>query len=158
MCTHSQLLFCCILIPGGVTRSTNEAILLCEAAGYDIILVETVGVGQSEFAVAHMVDMFVLLIPPASGDELQGIKKGIVELADLVIVNKADGELFIPAQRVQAEYISALKLLRKQSPNWSPVVCTLMFEKWQHVNLRDLKKELSLNYSTSSQRIVQGCI
>ena len=83
---------------------------------------ETVGVGQSEYAVAHMVDMFVLIIPPAGGDELQGIKKGIVEMADLVLVNKADGELLIPAQRIQAEYISALKLLRKKSKLWSPPV------------------------------------
>ncbi|EDO49609.1 predicted protein [Nematostella vectensis] len=107
---------------GGVHRSTNEAIILCEAAGYDTILVETVGVGQSEYAVAHMVDMFVLLIPPAGGDELQGIKKGIVEMADLVLINKADGDLLIPAQRIQAEYISALKLLRSKSPLWSPPV------------------------------------
>ena len=83
---------------------------------------ETVGVGQSEIAVAHMVDMFVLLIPPAGGDELQGIKKGIVEMADLVLVNKADGELIIPAQRIQTEYISALKLLRKKSLQWNPSV------------------------------------
>ena len=107
---------------GGVNRSTNEAILLCEAAGYDTVLVETVGVGQSEIAVAHMVDMFVLLIPPAGGDELQGIKKGIVEMADLVLVNKADGELIIPAQRIQTEYISALKLLRTKSLQWNPSV------------------------------------
>lgn len=115
-----------MFVSGGVNRSTNEAILLCEAAGYDTVIVETVGVGQSEFAVAHMVDMFVLLIPPAGGDELQGIKKGIVEMADLIIVNKADGELFIPAQRIQAEYISALKLLRKHSPNWSPMVSSFL--------------------------------
>ena len=107
---------------GGVNRSTNEAILLCETAGYDTVLVETVGVGQSEIAVAHMVDMFVLLIPPAGGDELQGIKKGIVEMADLVLVNKADGELIVPARKIQTEYISALKLLRKKSPKWNPSV------------------------------------
>ncbi|XP_077984266.1 methylmalonic aciduria type A protein, mitochondrial-like [Glandiceps talaboti] len=107
---------------GGVTRSTNEAILLCEAAGYDTVLVETVGVGQSEYAVADMVDMFVLLIPPAAGDELQGIKKGIVEMADLIAVNKADGDLYIPAKRIQMEYISAVKLLRKKSVNWTPKV------------------------------------
>ena len=83
---------------------------------------ETVGVGQSEIAVAHMVDMFVLLIPPAGGDELQGIKKGIVEMADLVLVNKADGELIVPARKIQTEYISALKLLRKKSPKWNPSV------------------------------------
>lgn len=95
---------------------------MCEAAGYDTILVETVGVGQSEIAVAHMVDMFVLLIPPAGGDELQGIKKGIVEMADIVLINKSDGDLIIPAQKIQTEYISALKLLRKKSREWNPPV------------------------------------
>lgn len=78
---------------GGVTRRTTEAILLCEAAGYDPVLVETVGVGQSETAVEDMVDAFVLLVSPAGGDELQGIKKGVVELADIIAVNKADGAL-----------------------------------------------------------------
>ncbi|XP_077156293.1 methylmalonic aciduria type A protein, mitochondrial [Paroedura picta] len=107
---------------GGVTRTTNEVILLCEGGGYDIVLVETVGVGQSEFAVADMVDMFVLLLPPAGGDELQGIKRGIIEMADLVAVTKADGDLIVPARRIQAEYISALKLLRKRSKVWSPKV------------------------------------
>ncbi|KAJ8335700.1 hypothetical protein SKAU_G00390420 [Synaphobranchus kaupii] len=107
---------------GGVTRTTNEAIVLCEGAGYDIVLVETVGVGQSEFAVADMVDMFVLLIPPAGGDELQGIKRGIIEMADLVVVTKADGDLLVPARRIQAEYTSALKLLRKKSKTWNPKV------------------------------------
>ncbi|KAL1023750.1 hypothetical protein UPYG_G00045580 [Umbra pygmaea] len=120
---------------GGVTRTTNEAIVLCEGAGYDIVLVETVGVGQSEFAVADMVDMFVLLIPPAGGDELQGIKRGIIEnaelvgikrgiieKADLVVVTKADGDLLVPARRIQAEYTSALKLLRKKSKSWNPKV------------------------------------
>ncbi|XP_069044883.1 methylmalonic aciduria type A protein, mitochondrial isoform X3 [Lepisosteus oculatus] len=105
---------------GGVTRTTNEAIVLCEGAGYDIVLVETVGVGQSEFAVADMVDMFVLLIPPAGGDELQGIKRGIIEMADLVVVTKADGDLLVPARKIQAEYTSALKLLRKKSKTWQP--------------------------------------
>ncbi|XP_028833631.1 methylmalonic aciduria type A protein, mitochondrial [Denticeps clupeoides] len=107
---------------GGVTRTTNEAIVLCEGAGYDIVLVETVGVGQSEFAVADMVDMFVLLIPPAGGDELQGIKRGIIEMADLVVVTKSDGDLLVPARRIQAEYTSALKLLRKKSKSWKPRV------------------------------------
>ncbi|XP_062372308.1 methylmalonic aciduria type A protein, mitochondrial [Sardina pilchardus] len=107
---------------GGVTRTTNEAILLCEGAGYDVVLVETVGVGQSEFAVADMVDMFVLLIPPAGGDELQGIKRGIIEMADLVVVTKYDGDLVVPARRIQAEYTSALKLLRKKSKSWTPKV------------------------------------
>ncbi|OPJ75895.1 methylmalonic aciduria type A protein, mitochondrial isoform B [Patagioenas fasciata monilis] len=107
---------------GGVTRTTNEAILLCEGGGYDVVLVETVGVGQSEFAVADMVDMFVLLLPPAGGDELQGIKRGIIEMADLVAINKADGDLVVPARRIQAEYISAMKLLRKRSKVWRPKV------------------------------------
>ncbi|XP_035515290.1 methylmalonic aciduria type A protein, mitochondrial [Morone saxatilis] len=107
---------------GGVTRTTNEAIVLCEGAGYDIVLVETVGVGQSEFAVADMVDMFVLLIPPAGGDELQGIKRGIIERADLVVVTKSDGDLVVPARRIQTEYTSALKLLRRQSKSWNPKV------------------------------------
>ncbi|XP_018591202.2 methylmalonic aciduria type A protein, mitochondrial [Scleropages formosus] len=107
---------------GGVTRTTNEAIVLCEGAGYDTVLVETVGVGQSEFAVADMVDMFVLLIPPAGGDELQGIKRGIIERADMVVVTKADGELLVPARRMQTEYTSALKLLRRRSKTWNPKV------------------------------------
>ncbi|XP_003476841.4 methylmalonic aciduria type A protein, mitochondrial isoform X1 [Cavia porcellus] len=107
---------------GGVTRTTNEAILLCEGGGYDIILIETVGVGQSEFTVADMVDMFVLLLPPAGGDELQGIKRGIIEMADLVAITKSDGDLIVPARRIQAEYVSALKLLRKRSGVWRPKV------------------------------------
>ncbi|KAM9748890.1 methylmalonic aciduria type A protein, mitochondrial isoform 1-T4 [Dama dama] len=107
---------------GGVTRTTNEAILLCEGGGYDIILVETVGVGQSEFAVTDMVDMFILLLPPAGGDELQGIKRGIVEMADLVAITKSDGDLIVPARRIQAEYVSALKLLRRRSGVWKPKV------------------------------------
>ncbi|XP_004685254.1 PREDICTED: methylmalonic aciduria type A protein, mitochondrial [Condylura cristata] len=103
---------------GGVTRTTNEAILLCEAGGYDIILFSISGVGQSEFAVADMVDMFVLLLPPAGGDELQGIKRGIIEMADLVAITKSDGDLVVPARRIQAEYVSALKLLRRRSQVW----------------------------------------
>lgn len=107
---------------GGVARKTNEALVLCEGAGYNIILIETVGIGQSEFAVKDMVDMFVLVIPPAAGDELQGIKKGIVEMADLVLVNKTDGDLKPAAKRIQAEYTSALKLLRRPSDVWRPRV------------------------------------
>ncbi|XP_042572437.1 methylmalonic aciduria type A protein, mitochondrial [Cyprinus carpio] len=118
---------------GGVTRTTNEAIFLCEGAGYDIVLVETVGVGQSEFAVADMVDMFVLLIPPAGGDELQGIKRGIIEMADLVVVTKSDGELVVPARRIQAEYTSALKLLRKKSKVWKPKVVRISSQTGQGV-------------------------
>jgi len=107
---------------GGVTRKTNEAIVLCEGAGYDVILVETVGIGQSEFAVSDMTDMFVLIIPPGSGDELQGIKKGVVEMADLVLINKADGDLLPAARKIQTEYMSALKLLRRPGEKWTPKV------------------------------------
>lgn len=107
---------------GGVARRTREAMLLCEAAGFDVIIVETVGVGQSETAVADLVDMFLLLLAPGGGDELQGIKKGIVELADLVIVNKADGDLAPAAERARHEYANALHLLRPASDQWSPKV------------------------------------
>ena len=103
---------------GGVARHTREAILLCEAAGFDAVLVETMGVGQAETAVAEIVDMFVLILPPASGDELQGIKRGVVELADLVLVNKADGELAAAAHRSAADYANALRLLRPPLPEW----------------------------------------
>ncbi|KFP72067.1 hypothetical protein N310_08834, partial [Acanthisitta chloris] len=131
---------------GGVTRTTNEAILLCEGGGYDIVLVETVGVGQSEFAVADMVDMFILLLPPAGGDELQGIKRGIIEMADLVAINKADGDLVVPARRIQAEYVSAMKLLRKRSKLWRPKVMRIsaktgegILEMWDTMSeFRDL--------------------
>jgi LAO/AO transport system kinase len=107
---------------GGVARRTREAILLCEAAGYDVVLVETVGVGQSETAVAEMVDMFLLLLLPGGGDELQGIKRGIVELADLLLVNKADGPFLEAARHTVADYRSALRLLRPASPAWRPEV------------------------------------
>ncbi len=103
---------------GGVARHTREAILLCEVAGFDAVLVETVGVGQAETSVAEIVDMFVLILPPAAGDELQGIKRGVVELADLVLVNKADGELAAAARRSAADYANAVRLLRPPLPEW----------------------------------------
>ena len=103
---------------GGVARRTREAILLCEAAEFDTVLVETVGVGQAETAVAEIVDMFVLILSPAAGDELQGIKRGVIELSDLVLVNKADGELAAVAQRSAADYASAVQLLRPPLPEW----------------------------------------
>lgn len=99
---------------GGVARRTREAVALCEAAGYDIVLIETVGVGQSETMVAEMTDLFVLLLAPAGGDELQGVKRGIMEIADLILVNKADGDLKHAAIRTQADYAGALRLLRKR--------------------------------------------
>ena len=108
---------------GGVAQKTRETMLLCEAAGYDVILVETVGVGQSEYEVAGMVDFFMVLMLPNAGDELQGIKKGIMELADALVVNKADGESINLAQQTKRHYENAMHLLR-QSSFWSPQVLT----------------------------------
>ena len=108
---------------GGVARRTREAILAVEAAGFDTVLVETVGVGQSETAVSDMTDMFVLIHAPGGGDELQGVKRGIMELADLVVVNKADGDLLPAARRSAADLHGALHLMRPKFPGWSvPVV------------------------------------
>jgi len=109
---------------GGVARRTREVMLVTEAAGFDVVIVETVGVGQSETAVAELVDMFILLIVPGGGDELQGIKKGIVELADLIVVNKADGDLLAAAERAKRDYGAALHLLRAASSDWHPEVMT----------------------------------
>ena len=109
---------------GGVAAKTRETMLLCEAAGYDVILVETVGVGQSETAVADMTDFFLVLMLPGAGDELQGIKKGVVELADMIAVNKADGDNIKRAKAAAAEYRSALHILKAPSPHWSPPVLT----------------------------------
>ncbi len=100
---------------GGVARRTREAIALCEAAGFDVVLIETVGVGQSETVVAEMSDLFLLLLAPAGGDELQGVKRGIMEMADLILINKADGDLKATATRTCADYSGALRLLRKRS-------------------------------------------
>jgi LAO/AO transport system kinase len=107
---------------GGVARRTREAMLLCEAAAVDVVIVETVGVGQSEVAVAGMVDVFVLLIAPGGGDELQGVKRGIVELADLVVVNKADGDLEAIAKRTAADYANALHFGRAHEVGGPEVV------------------------------------
>ncbi|MBR9972798.1 methylmalonyl Co-A mutase-associated GTPase MeaB [Magnetospirillum sulfuroxidans] len=109
---------------GGVARRTREAMLVCEAAGFDVVVVETVGVGQSETAVADMVDMFLLLLVPGGGDELQGIKKGIVELADAIVVNKADGDLAQAAKRAAQDYSNALHLLTPASAAWAVPVLT----------------------------------
>lgn len=108
---------------GGVAQKTRETVLLCEAAGYDVILVETVGVGQSEYQVAGMVDFFMVLMLPGGGDELQGIKKGIMELADALVINKADGESESLATMTQRQYASAMNLLRHTS-FWTPRVMT----------------------------------
>jgi len=109
---------------GGVTRRSREALILCEAAGFDVIIVETVGVGQSETKVADMTDMFVLLLLPGAGDELQGIKRGIMELADLILINKADDDLQALAGRTAAEYCNALRLLHPRSADWTVEVRT----------------------------------
>jgi len=107
---------------GGVARRTRESMLLAEAAGFDIVLVETVGVGQSETAVADMTDLFVLLASPGGGDDLQGIKRGVMELADLLIVTKADGDLLAAANRAAADYQAALHLMRPKHPGLWPKV------------------------------------
>ena len=110
---------------GGVARRTREAMLVCEAAGYDVVLVETVGVGQSEVAVHSMVDFFLVLMLAGAGDELQGIKKGILELADALAVNKADGDNLDRASHAAAELRSALRLFRHTSASWDPPVVTI---------------------------------
>jgi LAO/AO transport system kinase len=109
---------------GGVAAKTRETMLICEAAGFDVVLVETVGIGQSETVVADMTDFFLALMLPGAGDELQGIKKGLVELADMIAVNKADGDNVKRAQTAAAEYRAALHILNPRSANWTPPVVT----------------------------------
>src|SRR5580692_3992662 len=125
---------------GGVAAKTRETMLVCEAAGYDVVLVETVGVGQSEIAVADMTDFFLVLVLPGGGDELQGLKKGVVELADMIAINKADGDNLSRARITAAEYGAALHILAPASANWSPPVVTYSALKddgvealWNHV-------------------------
>lgn len=114
---------------GGVAARTRESISICEAAGYDVILIETVGVGQSEVAVEQMVDFFLVLMLAGAGDELQGIKRGILEIADMIAVNKADGDNLPKAQLARNEYASALHLLRPKSESWTPdAVCVSALE------------------------------
>ena len=127
---------------GGVAAKTRETMLLCEAAGFDVVLVETVGIGQSETTVADMTDFFLALMLPGAGDELQGIKKGLVELADMIAVNKADGDNIKRATAAAAEYRAALHILTPRSPNWTPPVLTYsaltgngVAELWQQVLL-----------------------
>jgi GTPase len=109
---------------GGVAAKTRETLLLCEAAGYDIVLVETIGVGQSEIAVADMTDFFLVLALPGAGDELQALKKGVVELADMIAVNKADADNIARAKLAASQFAAALQILSPRSPNWSPPVVT----------------------------------
>jgi LAO/AO transport system kinase len=110
---------------GGVAAKTRETMLLCEAAGFDIVLVETVGIGQSETTVADMVDFFLVLMLPGAGDELQGIKKGVLEIADMIAVNKAEGEGALRARSAASDYRAALHILAPKSPTWSPPVITI---------------------------------
>lgn len=125
---------------GGVAAKTREAMLLCEAAGFDVILVETVGIGQSETAVCDMTDFFLALMLPGAGDELQGLKKGLVELADMIAVNKADGDNLVRAKAAAAEYNAALHILTPRSEHWFPPVLTYsaltgdgISELWQKI-------------------------
>ncbi|WP_294536366.1 methylmalonyl Co-A mutase-associated GTPase MeaB [uncultured Rhodoblastus sp.] len=126
---------------GGVAAKTRESMLLCEAAGFDVILVETVGIGQSETSVADMTDFFLVLMLPGAGDELQGIKKGVLELADMIAVNKSEGEGRNRAVRAAGEYRAALHIMQQPSVNWSPPVMLIsgldnigLNEMWEQVN------------------------
>jgi len=146
---------------GGVTRRTPEAILLCEAAGMDVIIVETVGVGQSETAVAGMTDLFLLLLLPAGGDELQGMKRGIIELADIILVNKADGELEAAAGRAAAEFSNAARLLRPRIVGWTVPVDTCsalsgkgIAETWSRVE--HFRDQFARNSDIAARRAAQA--
>lgn len=131
---------------GGVAGATRETIVLCEAAGFDVVVVETVGVGQSETVVAEMVDIFCVLMLPGAGDELQGIKKGVLELAELIAVNKADGDNVGAAKRAAADYEMALHMMTPATPTWNPPVITCsavensgLEEFWEKVELHRRK-------------------
>jgi GTPase len=148
---------------GGVTRRTREAALACEAAGFDVTLIETVGVGQSESAVADMVDAFLLLLAPGAGDELQGIKRGVIELADLVLINKADGELLAAARRARADYQAALHLLTSPTPGWTPEVLTCsalagtgIDQVWQAVGRQRRALEAAGELAAKRQRQIRS--
>lgn len=137
---------------GGVTRHTRETMLIVEAAGFDVVLVETVGVGQSETAVSSMTDMFLLMLLPASGDELQGIKRGIVELADFVVVNKADGDLSAVAGKSAADYRNALRLLQPRWENWDVPVQTCSAIDGRGVNeIWDVVEAFRANVESSGE-------
>ena len=131
---------------GGVTRATRETILVCEAAGFDVVLVETVGVGQSETVVAEMVDFFLVLMLTGAGDDLQGIKKGVLELADMVAINKADGDNRLRAESAAADYRAALHLLRPSSPNWTPPV--VLCSGRDDIGLGELWEQIEMHRTT----------
>ncbi|MEE6450948.1 methylmalonyl Co-A mutase-associated GTPase MeaB [Gottfriedia acidiceleris] len=134
---------------GGIARKTRESMLVCEAAGYDVILIETVGVGQSEVQVRSMVDFFLLVMLTGAGDELQGIKKGIMELADSIVINKADGQNILKAKAAKAEFNRILHLLQPSTPGWSSKAYTAsallgegIEEIWNEINaFKDLTTE-----------------
>ncbi len=143
---------------GGVAAKTRETMLLCEAAGYDVVLVETVGIGQSETAVADMVDFFLALMLPGAGDELQGIKKGVLEIADMIAVNKADGDGSDRARAAAAEYRSALGILAPRSAVWTPPVVTIsglantgLDQIWDMVVLHRAKTEAAGDFAKRRQ-------
>ncbi|MDK3017521.1 methylmalonyl Co-A mutase-associated GTPase MeaB [Pseudodonghicola flavimaris] len=127
---------------GGVARRSREAVEVCEAAGFDVILIETVGVGQSETVVAEMSDLFVLLLAPAGGDELQGVKRGIMEMADIILVNKADGDLKPAATRTCSDYAGALRLLRKRPQDPEGFPKAMMVSAWQENGLAEAWEEM----------------
>ncbi|MGR3795835.1 methylmalonyl Co-A mutase-associated GTPase MeaB [Vannielia sp. SX4] len=127
---------------GGVARRSREAVALCEAAGFDVVLVETVGVGQSETTVAGMVDLFLLLLAPAGGDELQGVKRGIMEIADILLINKADGPLKDVARRTCADYAGALRLLRKRPQDSEGFPKALMVSAVEGIGLEEAWVEM----------------
>ena len=142
---------------GGVNKNTHESILLCEAAGFDMILVETVGIGQSEAEVASMTDMFVLLLLPGGGDDLQGIKRGVMELADLVLINKADGQLELTAAQTAADYQNALQFMQPRIPGWRVSVKTVsalegtgIDETWE--TMQEYMNTITSSGRLSSQR------
>jgi GTPase len=128
---------------GGVTRTTRQTMVVCEAAGFDVILVETVGAGQSEVAVSDMTDFFLVLMLPGAGDELQGIKKGVLEIADMIVVNKADADNEIKAKQAAIHYRNALHIMQQRSPNWAPPVT--MCSALKNIGIDEVWRNL-LNY------------
>jgi len=146
---------------GGVARRTRETIVVCEAAGFDVIIVETVGVGQSETTVASMVDFFLVLMLAGAGDELQGIKKGVLELADAIAINKADGDNITNAKKAKLEYKTALSLLTPSSKNWSPPVLTcsaVTLDGIEHIwqTILDHRKKLEASGELAQKRSKQA--
>ena len=146
---------------GGVARRTREAMLVCEAAGFDVVIVETVGVGQSETAVAEMTDLLLLLLLPGGGDELQGLKRGIVEMADMLLVTKDDGDFADAAQRAAAEYSGALHLLGAGAPDWPAPVATCsaltgkgIAEAWRRVE--DFREIMTARDAIAARRAAQA--